>query len=414
MSRRRAAPIVIAIALGALAPAVARGVPVGPQAEPDRDRSRFGVVVQSDPSPEEVAAMREGGVASVRWVIQWPVLQPLPDAEPDWTATDEIVASLAENGIEPTPRIAGSPCYAVDCEAVPGERAARQPPIELERGRRGWATFLGRLVERYGPQGTFWDANPTLPRQPISSWQIWNEQNAPNFYAPRPSPSGYTRLLRLSARAIRSRDPEARIVLGGLAADPGGREATPAPRYLDRLYELRAQRYFDELALHPYAANAEGVERHLRAFREVVERHGDTGTPIWVSELGWGTSEDGQGTHFKTLGAQATVLRQSFGLLALRSGEWDLAGVQWFAWRDRIDDQGCRWCRTAGLLDADGEPKPSWEEFTELAGGSPDEAEELREPDPPAAVVWIAIGVAIAVLAAGAVRLWRRARTRVH
>ena len=47
-------------------------------------------------------------------------------------------------------------------------------------------TYLAALVERYGPDGTFWTDHPELPKHPLREWQIWNEPHLPAYWdAPR-------------------------------------------------------------------------------------------------------------------------------------------------------------------------------------------------------------------------------------
>ena len=82
-----------------------------------------------------------------------------------------------------------------------------------------YAAFMTRLVRRYGPQGTFWDERPDVPRRPLRDWQIWNEPHF-DFYWYTPQGSWapeYVELLRAAKSAIRSADPGARVVLAGFA-----------------------------------------------------------------------------------------------------------------------------------------------------------------------------------------------------
>jgi hypothetical protein len=332
----------------------------------------LGVVSQTEPSEAEFEAMRRGGVATYRWLVSWPTLQPSAEVPPDWSTTDRLVAVLAENGIQPLPMVHGAPCFVVDCSQLsPGEANVRAP-IESPQARRAWTRFLGELVGRYGPDGAFWSASPSVPYQPITVWQIWNEENTPKFYGPPPSVKGYAELLAISSRAIRSHDPKAQILLGGMAANPGQRGSIEAPRFLDELYATgEAKRHFDGVAVHPYARSARKVEGHVLDIRRVIEANGDTGTPIWVTELGWGSSGDVRARLVETPAGQARNLGAALGPLLSRREDWNLASVLWFAWRDTSDPNVCDWCRSAGLISEGGRVKPSWRAYAELSGGAP-------------------------------------------
>ena len=50
------------------------------------------------------------------------------------------------------------------------------------------------------PEGSFWSEHPELPALPIRAWQIWNEQNSPTFFAPKPSVRAYARMLTRPTR----------------------------------------------------------------------------------------------------------------------------------------------------------------------------------------------------------------------
>jgi hypothetical protein len=356
--------------------------------------------------------MRAGGVRTYRWLISWPAMQPSADAEPDWTETDRIVARLAENRITPLPFVSGSPCFAVDCAREPPSRAQRQPPVGSARGKLEWARFLAQLVDRYGSDGSFWSANPLLPRTPITAWQIWNEQNAPRNFAPTPSVARYAELLTIAARAIRSRDPKTTIVLGGLSGDPRGRGAIDASRFLSRLYAIPgARRSFDAAAVHPYAPNVTEVRRLVEGVRRVMDAHGDSHTPLWVTELGWGTSASGAGRLVKTVDGQARMLRRAFGLLLADRVELGLAGLLWFAWRDTPPGESvCGWCRTAGLFDAAGTARPAWRAFSQLSGGTSAPLASDDEKGSGGWAPWLLLAIAIPLALTALWILGRRRR----
>ena len=79
-----------------------------------------------------------------------------------------------------------------------------------------YADYLRVLIGRYGPHGSFWIDNPTLPYMPIRMWQVWNEPNLLPFWATHPWVASYLALLRQAHDAIKAADPGAKVVLGGL------------------------------------------------------------------------------------------------------------------------------------------------------------------------------------------------------
>ena len=61
--------------------------------------------------------------------------------------------------------------WASRCPSAPIRGAARSASY-ADFGR-----FVAALIGRYGPEGSFWTGNPSLPKRPIEAWQLWNEPN---------------------------------------------------------------------------------------------------------------------------------------------------------------------------------------------------------------------------------------------
>jgi hypothetical protein len=63
-------------------------------------------------------------------------------------------------------------------------------------------------------------------------------------------------------------------------------------------------------------------------------------------------------------------------MLSANRLRWGVAGAWWFTWSD--EDGGCSFCRTAGLLTANREAKPSWYRFNAWTGGDSDTVPRAR------------------------------------
>jgi hypothetical protein len=319
----------------------------------------FGVVPQGPLSPADYSRM-EGTVGTIRIPVNWFQVEPQP-GEYDFATIDNVVGQAAEHDIRVLPFVGGSPAWLTSDPAV--------PPQGSPRGRAAWAALLRRLVNRYGPGGEFWSGRTR--RMPIHGWQIWNEPNFLLFWRPRPSPSGYARLLGIAARAIRGEDPGAQIVAAGVAPV----EAGMLPwRFLARLYRVPgARRYFDVVGLHPYSSSIRGLEYEVRHTRRAMARAGDSGTPLQLTELGTASSGLFPNPYDKGPAGQASYLRRAFGLLLDERRRWRIAGVDWFTWQDApTADPHCVFCQYAGLFDGDGNPKQSWWAYRSLAETAPE------------------------------------------
>jgi hypothetical protein len=222
-------------------------------------------------------------------------------------------------------------------------------------------------VERYGPNGIYWILNPLTPKLPIKDWQLWNEVNSPSFWLPKPSPKQYRPLLQSTYNALKGSDPNAKIVLAGLFRAPNVKNGITLKKYLIGLYRLKLRPYFDAVAIHPYALNPEVALDSIKDTREIMRAFKDKSKPIWVTEVGWATA--GKRTPLTvTPGKQAKYLRGTFKLAAANRKKLKIAGVIWYSFKDV---PGNIWFNKTGMFTESGAPKPSWNAFVSLTGGTP-------------------------------------------
>jgi hypothetical protein len=261
---------------------------------------------------QETSVMRTNGVRTLRLSIEWPILQPyanfadVPPAElarfvdvdgipTDFAATDERIKAAAINDLEVLALVLRSPNWAAK---EPGEY------LSVPRDPRAYGRFLSVLVGRYGPKGSFWAENPLVPRRPLRHFQIWNEPNLKHFFPVANWVPTYVALLRASYKAIKAADPGATVVTAGM------------PNFVWSDYEklfkagMRAQGYFDVIAVHPYTDNPAGCITILGRVRRVLDSHGARQRPIWVTETGWPSAR-----------GKAKVLPQHRNWITSQSGE---------------------------------------------------------------------------------------------
>ncbi|HEX3174056.1 MAG TPA: hypothetical protein VHQ43_07545 [Solirubrobacterales bacterium] len=322
-------------------------------------RGFLGISPQTPPSESDYALMAGAGVESVRLPLLWAQVEqtnPLVRA-PDWSGFDLGVEIAAGQGMSVFPFVTASPAWI-------SPRLGLEPMGRLQL--RAWADFLAAAVRRYGPGGSFWRERPELPYRPIRAWEVWNEENIVTFGRARPRV--FAQLLRVSGRTIHGIDPRARVILGGLFGRPLQVPPNVASGdFLSRLYRARRVKpYFDGVALHPYVADARAMIPQIRNLRRVMREHHDTATPLYVTELGWG-SDSFQTRWERGPQGQARELDLALSLLSSHRLSWRIGGVWWFSWADAPD--GCQFCDSAGLLTEAREAKPAWYSFNAWTGG---------------------------------------------
>jgi hypothetical protein len=373
-----AASVVLAFAAAAIPAA----------ASTDAPRDFWGVVPIIDLSKGEIDRMGAGNVGAARQLVLWEGIEPRQN-EFDWRYTDFLVANAAQYGIEVLPFLYGTPQWVkrVDCQGLSKEECKRVPPLS-SRAQDQWAEFLRAIVGRYGSGGTFWsDTTDSYdpPYLPITAWQIWNEPSSKTYFQPRPDARDYARLVKLSSSAIRAVDPEAEIVLAGVFTVPEGGYKYRVKPYLSELFRMRGiGKHFDIAALHPYARTIASLRKQIKNARGVMRHAGLSEKPLWITEVGWSSDPPSHvGPLLVGEQGQRELLEQAFEMLAAHRIAWNLAGVFWYSWRDPgYGYSNCTFCPAAGLLKADGTPKPAWHAFVEITGGNP-EAPAPPEPEPP-------------------------------
>ncbi len=265
-----------------------------PQNMPWHDKSNpFGVVtalgnrVRVDEIDTMTSLMREAGVQWQREEIFWHEVQQVPSGPFNWTGNehgmynyDYAIESQVRAGINVLGLLDYNPAWFKGKNPLP------------EEWINDWGNFVYNAVARYGRD-----------RGWITYWELWNEPNL--------APSGYesglydvrdfVRVLQVGAAAARAADPEAKIVMAGLAPT-----WTQAPSdytydyfdYLERVAIAGGFQHVDVIAIHPYrpgppegAVHGRHREMDLRIelehLDELLVKYGIK--PVWITELGWST-----------------------------------------------------------------------------------------------------------------------------
>jgi hypothetical protein len=302
-------------------------------------------VVSDAALEQEMALMARSGVESVRAQFGWPSIETAPGAY-NWAATDRLVASAARHRLALLANVWTTPQWASEKPSDPV--FWRFPP----RDPTLYAELVRQAVLRYGPRGTFWAANPSLPRVPIRRWQIWNEQMAPWFWKRRPWQTSYTRLLKAAYRAIHNADPKAKVVAGSLVAVGGGLVRRGGYTQFDGirdLYRAGAKRFFDVIAIHPFTNNPKSVSdtvwrtlEIVRRVRVIMRRRGDGRKPIILTELTWPAAV-GKVPKQRLLGLETTPrgqvarLKAVYRRLVQLRRRLRITETYWYAWATEYD-----------------------------------------------------------------------------
>ncbi len=357
MSKHRAAIGLAVCALGLIVTGLAawvivaqrqfetRGASRGPRGFPEpiayTEVPRTGINValeQYDPAAlqrhlDQIQAL---GFAWVRQTFPWAEMEP-ERGRFDWTAWDRIVHAVVSDRSVPLQMIAVlDTCPVWAHPSIPDTQSPPTDPADFAR-------FAGEFAKRYGDR--------------IHVYQIWDEPNLGDRWDGEVNPVAYAEMLRQARQAILANDPSAVVMLAGLAPTIENSRANMSNwLYLRRLYEVGAGRYFDIASGKPYGFSTSPLDRrvdpevlnfsHIVLMREEMEKHGDSGKPIWASHFGW-NALPASWTGKPSIWGQVTLADQAdYTREALRRvmREWSWMGVMVLeSWQPAAPADDPRW-----------------------------------------------------------------------
>jgi polysaccharide biosynthesis protein PslG len=297
------------------------------------------------------------GINLVRRTFEWMHIEYVRGSY-DFYHYDPFVGAAARHGIRVLPILFHPPDFHSSQPKRGAAHGTYMPKSAPAMGRFGAA-----VVRRYGPNGSFWAENPSIPKLPITAYQVWNEPNLPPYDPPKPNPKRYVKLLAATAKGIRSADPRAEIVGAGL---PDSRMSRPSLfKYITKVYRLGGKRHFDTLAINPYARSPAAVLRKLTRARQIMRRFGHSRGNLWATEIGWA---DAGPRSAQTVGSKGQAKRISKTIAALhkRRKALRLRGFVYYSWTDGrpySKRTGDFWGLHTGLLRLNGKSKPAFKAF---------------------------------------------------
>ncbi len=228
----------------------------------------------------QLAALRATGVTIARSDALWEATEPAaPTAGVhtyDWAFDDRIAGDLAAHRLRWLPILDYSAPWAA---SVPGQDHS------APSSSAAYAAYAGAFAARYGSAGTYWRAHPGVRAEPVQTYEIWNEPDNGEFWAPRPDPARYADLYASARAAIDAVDPGARVIVGGLTNPRGF-----LPAILAAQPALR--NHVDGVAIHPYGTPAV-VLGQIKADRAALIQLGMADVPLYATEFGWTTTPPG-------------------------------------------------------------------------------------------------------------------------
>lgn len=308
-----------------------------------------GVVATIPLSPAELHSIQTSGAKTARFFMYVNTSTP--------AEFDKPIAQLESIGVKPI-------------FVVTGDAAA--PPV----GAAAIDAYVAWL-----------QAAATRFRGRVGAWEIWNEEDAPMWWAgslPVDSPtrdaSAYVQLLRPAYAAAKAADPTTPVVMGGLTGNDY--------KFVQSVYDNGGKGFFDVVASHtdtacninspykPYRDSPGGPIGQFaflgyRSIHDVMAANGDGAKPIWLTEFGWSTTSQicdsgvwaGQKAGGVSEADQALYTQQAFHCMA------EDPYVRKALLFKLVDDGPDNAISRFGMFRGDGSVKPVFAAFAAYAHG---------------------------------------------
>ncbi len=225
---------------------------------------------------DTLQAMQQSGLTWLRQPINWVDIEPEP-GHFNWQELDRVMEQVSQSS--------GNFKLIVVLQTTPAwARADNSTPTTPPTHLSSFGYFTHEFAARYG--------------HTVDYYQIWHEPNLSATWGDIfVDPAAYANLLREATLNIKEADSTSYILTAALAATlEDGPLNLNEIAYLDQLYQAKANRWFDIVALQPYGLWAKPLDppdpaqlnfRRAELTRQVMLNHNDAQTPVWATGFGW-------------------------------------------------------------------------------------------------------------------------------
>ncbi len=180
--------------------------------------------------------------------------------------------------------------------------------IITQESKVGFINFVKQAVKRYKNNDII--------------WEIWNEPDCTGFWDPQPSVDKYMELVKDVVPAIRSIEPDAKIIA------PANGDLEPPFPFLEECFKRGLLNLVDGISVHPYRQkHPETVIEDYDKLRALIARYNPAkaNIPIISSEWGYSSTDPGMDQE-----VQAKAITRMF-LLNLSA---NIPISIWYDWRN--------------------------------------------------------------------------------
>lgn len=303
--------------------------------------------------------LMDHGVTSVREDFSWEHTEP-SRGNFDWSRGDNMFTAASNTGME----ILVILDYAAPWAAmVPGNFQSMPSNINA------YANYSAKVVERYGPGGTFWAQHPELTPAPVRTVEVFNEPWGFWGWPGDPDPTYYARMARATTEAVHATNADVDVLISGDLLQ-ARRDPHDVRGWVDAVLDADPGlgRIVDGYSIHPYHMGGPNDARpdprwdysKVAQIRQITTAH-NANQPFWITELGYSTArnvEDGVSEA-----TQARYIRES---ITRAFTDWPYVKRYFYYSYQRDSGDPNDAPGGMGLIRADGSMKPGWTTITNM------------------------------------------------
>ena len=269
-----------------------------------------------DPNLDYVLSLaKAAGFTGIKQQVPWKAIETRPGGY-IWGQVDRIVEAANRHGLDVLLSVYAAPLWLRRVQPA-GDRIDGPESPEGISAQEVWELhrrFHNGPPADFGDYGDFMELIASRYGDKVQAYELWNEPNLAGNWDGRVAPGEFVELVAVGYRGVKRGNPNATVIAGGLGPTGVNIEgvAMDDVRYLEAMYQYRdgmIRNYFDALGVHSYGYNNAPNDtpdnyttasttykdhwsfffRRFEQHWEVLQRHGDTGKRIWMTEMGWTT-----------------------------------------------------------------------------------------------------------------------------
>lgn len=301
----------------------------------------------------DLELLQRMGIDLLRISFGWDAIEAEKDRY-DWLFWDDYVnMAVDEYGITLVPYICYTPLWNSRGDTL---WFWNDQPLDFDE----FGEFMYDLVTRY--------------KDKIKTWELWNEPDL-DIYWDTGDVGAFAEFVKVGSKAVKRADPDAKVVLGGLAYHSNFLEELFSVHNLSPFIDIvNMHNYFETWSERP----VEDIVYNIADMHRVIETYGD-GQALWMAEVGYSTFRRGSyvsSSYYAYYDYEHTPEYQAVDLFKrtlLAVSTEKLSALTWYEIKDLppsedvIGDNNNN--RHLGIVYADYTPKPAQQAlvfFTQL------------------------------------------------